>query len=228
MIRRTASRSACNAADLARDPRLLIEQKQPRSGHREAPVRAVFLAACGICLLAATSCSPPAPGPHRWRQTRVTYYINREANLLSETTIRLEFEEWSRRTPLTFVYGGRNWAGLHRDGRNTISFVTRWPADLPISKAAYCRCWYDRRGNIVEADIVFNNQIARFTTKMTNVPDSYYLEGVLSHEIGHMIGLGHVDSPTSIMKQDSPMAESWFKGIIDDQTLLAIERLYLQ
>jgi predicted Zn-dependent protease len=78
----------------------------------------------------------------------------------------------------------------------------------------------------VEADIIFNNQIARFTTIPTNLPDSYYLEGVLSHEIGHMIGLDHIDSPTSIMKEDSPMEESWLKGSIDDETLAAIDRLY--
>jgi hypothetical protein len=51
-------------------------------------------------------------------------------------------------------------------------------------------------------------------------------EGVLSHETGHMIGLGHVDSPTSIMKQDSSMKESWFGGSIDDETKAAIDRLY--
>ena len=179
------------------------------------------------CIWLLSSCSfAPGPGPHRRQSKTITYYINREANQLSETAIRLEFEEWSRRTPLRFVYRGRSWAGLHRDGRNTISFVTRWPTSLPISKAAYCRCWYDRRGDIVESDIIFNNQIARFTTKMTSLPDSYYLEGVLSHEIGHMIGLDHIDSPTSIMKQDSPMAESWFKGAIDEETIAAIERLY--
>jgi hypothetical protein len=174
-----------------------------------------------------SSCSiAPGPGPHRWQQNTITYYVNREANLVSETAIRLEFDEWSRRTPLSFVYGGRRWAGLHRDGRNTISFVTRWPPGLPISEAAYCRCWYDRRGNIVEADIIFNSQLARFTTRMTNLPDSYSLEGVLSHEIGHMIGLDHADSSTSIMKRDSPMSESWFKGTIDDETLAAIRQLY--
>lgn len=41
-----------------------------------------------------------------------------------------------------------------------------------------------------------------------------------------MIGLDHIDSPTSIMKEDSPMEESWLKGSIDDETLAAIDRLY--
>ncbi len=181
-----------------------------------------------LWLTAVTSCSQTeqAHGPHRWRQLSVTYYVNKEANILSETTIRMVFDEWSKRTPLKFVYGGRHRAGLHRDGKSTVSFVTRWPEELPISLAAYTRCWYDRQGSIVEADIIFNNQIARFTTKTTNLPDSYYLEGVLSHEIGHMIGLDHINSPTSIMKQDSPMQESWFKGSIDNETMAAIDRLY--
>ena len=179
-------------------------------------------------LAAAMSCSPTehVSGPHRWRQPSITYYVNKEASILSETTIRTVFDEWSKRTPLKFVYGGRHRAGLHRDGKSTVSFVTRWPEELPISMAAYCRCWYDRQGSIVEADIIFNNQVARFTTKTTNLPDSYYLEGVLSHEIGHMIGLDHINSPTSIMKQDSAMQESWFRGSIDAETIAAIDLLY--
>jgi hypothetical protein len=195
---------------------------------RHAAVSRLLAGCTCLLLMAVTSCSHTgqAPGPHRWRQPSITYYVNKEANMLSETTIRMVFDDWSNRTPLKFTYGGRHRAGLHRDGKNTVSFVTRWPADLSISLAAYCRCWYDRQGDIVEADIIFNSQVARFTTKTTNLPDSYYLEGVLSHEIGHMIGLDDIDSPTSIMKKDSPIQESWFKGSIDAETAAAIDRLY--
>jgi len=75
-------------------------------------------------------------------------------------------------------------------------------------------------------DIIFNMQITRFTTLKTNTPGFYYIEGVLTHEIGHMIGLGHIESDTSIMKQKSDAEESYFKGKIDEETLSAYRELY--
>jgi hypothetical protein len=192
------------------------------------PRTSIVLPLAGFILVLLASCAraPDAAGPHRWSRTTITYSINTEATVLTETTIRQVFEAWAGKTGLTFVYGGRGRAGLHRDGRSTVSFLTRWPAEIPISKLAYTRCWYDRKGDITEADIIFNNQVARFTTLKTNKPDSYYLEGVLSHEIGHLLGLAHSDSASSLMKPDSPMEESWFKGAIDNETLAAFRALY--
>jgi hypothetical protein len=166
-----------------------------------------------------------ASGPHLLSSRSVSYYINSEANELSEAAVRATFDDWSGRTPIAFAYAGRNRAGIRRDGKNTVSFMSGWPKGLP-RKAAYCRCWYDARGNTVEADIVLNCELARFTTKATNSPDSYYVEGVLSHEIGHMLGLEHVDEAGSIMKAFSPIDESWFRGEIDAATLALLAELY--
>jgi hypothetical protein len=93
-------------------------------------------------------------------------------------------------------------------------------------KTAYCRNWYDRKGNIVESDIIFNMMIAGFTTARTNKPGFYYIEGVLAHEIGHMIGLGHIEDESSLMKQFSPVEESYNKGVIDPATFSAYQALY--
>jgi len=185
------------------------------------------LALAPVLLVALSACSGPAreAGPPAWRQRVIPYYINVEANAVSERAIRGEFDEWSRQTPLTFVYAGRNAAGLRRDGKNTVSFLLHWPSTLP-QKTAYCQQWDDRAGHIVEADIVFNCSLARFTTNATARPDSYRLEGVLSHEIGHLLGLGHSTSPLSLMKPDSTIAESWFKGAIDSETLGRVAALY--
>jgi hypothetical protein len=182
-----------------------------------------------LAALLLFSCARPDDSEesgHRWVGRTITFYLNREANLLSETTIREVFQRWEDTTGIRFIYGGRNGAGLRRDGKSTVSFLARWPNDVPISKVAVCRKWCDRKGNIVEADIALNNQIARFTTLRTNKPDSYYLEGVLSHEIGHMLGLGHTQSDSSLMKPFSPPAESYRMGVIDEATLAAIRSLY--
>lgn len=57
-------------------------------------------------------------------------------------------------------------------------------------------------------------------------PGSYFIEGVLSHEIGHMIGLDHIDHEASLMKPLSTIEESYFKGTIDPFTLEAYHKLY--
>jgi hypothetical protein len=177
-----------------------------------------------MALVSCTRAQSPAP-THTWRERSIHYWINREANDLSERTVRGVFEEWGRRTGITFVYEGRAEAAVRPDGKSTVSFLTRWPRSLP-KKTAYCRTWYDKDGSTIEADIAFNCELARFTTLSTNRPDSYYLEGVLSHEIGHMLGLGHNDSAGSLMKPDSPLSESWLKGAIDDETRARIRELY--
>ena len=115
---------------------------------------------------------------------------------------------------------------LFQCNKNTVSFLVKWPDDIPGDKIAWCQNWYDRFGNIIESDIIFNMRITRFTTLETNSVGAYYIEGVLAHEIGHMIGLGHINIDTSVMKQESSKSESFFKGYIDDDTLNAYRKLY--
>jgi len=131
---------------------------------------------------------------HRRLQPIIEYYLNPEASDLTEVTVRETFDRWSEATHFEFVYKGRNRAGLRRDGKNTVSFLLKWPPELPIKHVAYCQNWFDQEGNIGESDIIFNMAVARFTTRRTRKPDSYYLEGLLSHEIGHMIGLSHIEN----------------------------------
>ncbi|MCK4799280.1 MAG: matrixin family metalloprotease [Spirochaetes bacterium] len=164
--------------------------------------------------------------PHIRKNNNIEFYVNKKANMLTEVVVRETFQNWAKKTHFTFEYKGRNNPGLKRDNKNTISFLISWPNNIPMNKVAWCQNWYDKHGNIIETDIIFNMLITRFTTLKTNTPNSYYIEGVLSHEIGHMIGLGHIESETSIMKSTSSTEESFFKGEIDEETLAAYKKLY--
>jgi hypothetical protein len=141
---------------------------------------------------------PVRAGPVR-STYRVQYYLNREATPLTERAVKRGFRRWAEATDFDFVYAGRHTAGLRRDGKNTVSFLLRWPEEIP-PKTAYCRNWRNRRGDIVESDIIFNMTIARFTTLETRTPEAYYIEGVLAHEIGHMLGLSHIEAPGCLMR----------------------------
>lgn len=102
---------------------------------------------------------------------------------------------------LIFVFSGRNRACLRMDGRNTVSFLVGWPEDIPANKVGWCQPYYDEESYIIAADIIFNMKIARFNTPAANMADSYYVEGVLAHKIGYMIGLEYIEFPSEPEKQ---------------------------
>ncbi|MDA3899822.1 MAG: matrixin family metalloprotease [Spirochaetes bacterium] len=173
------------------------------------------------------SCSEnTSDGPHIRKDPTIEFYLNKKASMLTEIVVRETFQNWADKTHFNAVYKGRHRPGLHKDSKNTISFLVKWPEEIPINKVAYCKNWYDSKGNIIESDMIFNMMITRFTTLKTNTQDSYYIEGVLTHEIGHMIGLDHVENDSSVMKYKSDAKESFFKGNIDDITLAAYRKSY--
>lgn len=150
-------------------------------------------------------------------EENIEYYINNEANTATVTAVNHGFEIWEREIDKTFSYIGTNYAGIKRDGKNTISFLMRWPPSIPSHHIAYCNKWY-QNGKIIEADIIFNMSLVKFTTLGSKQKDAYCIEGVLIHEIGHLLGLGHIDDEKSIMSPNFT---------IDDSYILEIDSLTL-
>jgi hypothetical protein len=141
--------------------------------------------------------------------TKISFYINNEAGFESELAIRKVFELFTRATQFEFEYAGRNAAGIIRDGKNTVSFMQAWPEKLPLSHIGYTQKWYDASG-ITEADIILNQQSTGFTTLERAENGKYYIEGVLAHEIGHLLGLEHDADTTSLMYNfKTPQQSKW-------------------
>lgn len=106
------------------------------------------------------------------------------------------FETWDGRTSRDLfddaamvVSGG----SFERDGTNTVLFATmKW--EEAIAKTGV---WYDREtGAILEFDIVLNsnwNFGVKPGEKDEFIIDEYDLRAVLTHEVGHALGLGDLE-----------------------------------
>jgi predicted Zn-dependent protease len=163
----------------------------------------------------------------RWKKTVIDYYINIKANTASEKCIRESFKKWEKilNNKVRFFYHGRNSAGIKRDNKNTVSFITQWPLNISKSLIGYTYLWY-QKGSIVEADVIFNQEIYNFTIYPDKVNQGYYyLETILLHEIGHLLGLTHLDNQDSIMKPLFKYNET-INFTIDQESIRLVKKLY--
>jgi hypothetical protein len=71
------------------------------------------------------------------------------------------------------------------DGKNVVGF-----RKLPTDTLART-CWWTINGRIVEADIQINSTV-RWATSLASCRNAFMLEAVMTHEVGHAFGLGHV------------------------------------
>lgn len=119
--------------------------------------------------------------------------------------INVSIAQFNVNTPIQFSL---TQTAQDRVGQNTITFTSQpyfSSGILAVTQVDYVAS----TGKISEADIIFND-LYTFTSSASS---SYYLSDVLTHELGHLLGLGHSEV------KDSSMMYTYFKG----QSTLASE-----
>ena len=104
------------------------------------------------------------------------------------------------------------------DGINNVIFVTQnWPFDptaIAITRNFYLAGDSPRSGMILDTDIMINAQDHQFTT--TGESGKYDLQDILTHEVGHFLGMGHEVPP---LDTQATMYALAFPGELNKRTL---------
>ena len=145
--------------------------------------------------------------PLRWRSKIITVSISNSffkenINITSESNVseavKKSFEAWENIADLKFDLKSSDKQAISPVGKSGdgISLITiaQTPENLLLfsgensETAAFTRVFFNRRGNLAEADIVLN-PYAQFSTDGTI--GTFDLQATLTHEIGHLLGLAH-------------------------------------
>lgn len=192
----------------------------------------------GISVFAGTPALPERQEPQmlRWRKEVIeiavsTSLIQPSTNVKTNsevlTALSRSLEAWASVADIEFrlvVSEKQNVSppGRVGDGVNLIT-IAQSPENLlffardPFSEAARTRIFYNKKGDIVEADIVLN-PFQQFSTD--GAYGTFDLETTLAHEIGHLLGLKHSAVRGSLMADR--VARNTPNGVSDPgQTLLS-------
>ena len=163
----------------------------------------------------------------RWSGNQVPYYINPNNAWVSSgdaiAAIQTGAAVWSMQSNANvslYYMGQTSTGGLSMNTRNEVSF--RNSNTGVIAEAYY---WYDSTNRIREADIVMYEGGNRFFAGSSGCSGGYYIEDVVAHEFGHVLGLRHSDSQAATMYPTTGVCSTSGR-YLDWDDIAGIEAIY--
>ncbi|MEN0066267.1 MAG: matrixin family metalloprotease [Myxococcota bacterium] len=136
----------------------------------------------------------------RFFEMPVTYaWVEGDAPNLNglETAIDASFDAWAN-VDDAYVFAEKQTSSLAPevalDDENLVFFTTDWPAGNEA--LAITTSWADDAGHIVQYDIYINATIPWSTT---GAKDAFDLQAAITHEVGHVLGIGHSEVAEATM-----------------------------
>lgn len=135
----------------------------------------------------------------------VDIYIDDSVPVEYEQSIRSAINKWNeigqnlRGRDFFRLRGGNPGASSPRqDNYNKIYVLKTWEENKKTEQARTTVYWAG--SHIYEADIRINNKDFQFYTTEVDDGERVHLESLVTHELGHVLGLAHVDHQESVMQ----------------------------
>ena len=131
-----------------------------------------------------------------------------------ELSLKESCDEWNRgseRKLLTYSFEDYDPSKIQlkkeRSGNHRLYFIKKW-SSISNKEALLAQTFRERTGSILKnATIVFNGEYSFYfkrNSSSTIKPYQYDIKTILSHEIGHLLGLGHSLEFNSVMRDKIP------------------------
>jgi len=174
------------------------------------PLLALLLASPGAEAFVRATSPPPNSKPLFWRAVSVPYVIDgavsEDAPLdAAQSAVRRSFQHWEvacsylRFRDAGTVSGARVEYRSGGPNQNAVLWLeSNWIGSS--SATAYTTLTYvATTGEILDADISMNGQNYQFSAEAGGVRDRIDVEAVVTHEVGHILGLDHSAVPGATM-----------------------------